>query len=201
MDAGFNNAPGETVYVPFTQMSVTRISVVGVARGAPADALAALRRAIKTADPILAAEATTTLDALVQQANALPRLRTSVLFGFAVVAVVIVGLGCYGVMRQLVAAREREFAVRLAFGAQPTHLGGRVLHQVVWLALPGVIAGLGAAWLLADALRSFVFGIGTRPVSVLVLVGAAVLSLAVVAAIPSVARAMRTDVRGSVASG
>ena len=46
------------------------------------------------------------LDALVMQANALPRLRTLVLIMFSIVAVGIVALGSYGAMSQLVSNRN-----------------------------------------------------------------------------------------------
>ena len=82
------------------------------------------------------------LDALVDQANALPRLQSIILLTFAVAAIVMAMLGCYGVMRQLVATREREYAMRLVFGASPAELGRSVLRQVARLTVPGVVVGL-----------------------------------------------------------
>lgn len=195
MDGGYEAPPGQAVYVPFAQVSTTRLSIVAESRGSASDAIAAIRRAVRASDPLLAATGVATLDALVSSANALPQLRASLLLVFAVAAVLIAGLGSYGVMRQLVANREREFAVRLVFGAMPRDLAREVLLQVARLTVPGVVAGLAGAWAGATLLRSFVFGIEPRSAPVLAAVSAGVLILAVLAALPSVRRAMRLDPR------
>jgi ABC-type antimicrobial peptide transport system permease subunit len=155
---------------------------------------------LRSADPLLAATGTATLGSLVSSANALPQLRAAVLLVFAAAAVLIAGLGSYGVMRQLVANREREFAVRLVFGAVPRDLAREVLLQVARLTVPGVLVGLGGAWLAANLLRTFVFGVNPRSAMVLVTVAVLVLFLAAVTALPSVRRAMRLDPRGTAMS-
>jgi putative ABC transport system permease protein len=201
MDAGYNAPEGQTVYVPFAQASVSRLSIVVESGSAPGTALAALRRALMATDPIVAASATATLDTLVAQANALPWLRAIVLLGFAMIAVAIVGLGSYGVMRQLVANREREFALRLIFGAPPGDLGRAVLAHAARLTIPGVAAGLVVAWLLAGTLRAFVFGIAPRSLLVFAVVSLGVLTLEALTAAPSAVRAMRVDARKSLSAG
>jgi predicted permease len=200
MDGGYEAGSGQAVYVPFAQVSTTRLSIVVVSRAGTAEAIMAVRRAIGTADPLLAASGLTTLGALVAAANALPQLRASILLVFAFAAVLIAGLGSYGVMRQLVANRERELSLRLVFGAIPTDLAGEVLLQVARLTIPGVIVGLGGAWMTASLLRTFVFGIDPRSAAVLIGVSVVVLVLATIAALPSVIRAMRLDPR-TTASG
>ena len=200
MDAGYGLPPGEAVYVPYAQISSTRLSIVVDGRGNTAAAVAAIKRALKNSDPVVAAGNVATLDALVLQANALPRLRTLVLLLFAVVAVGIVALGSYGVMSQLVSTREREFAVRLVFGAQPAQLGRAVILQVARITLPGIAVGLAAMWLLSGALKSFVFGVQATSAAVLAMSGAMLLALSVAAALPSALRAMRVDIRRGIAS-
>ncbi len=201
MDGGYTAAPGSAVYVPYGQVSVNWLSIVAETAGPPEDGLAAIRRALQTADPIVAASRTTTLDALSRQANALPRLRAAVLAALALVAVTIVGLGSYGVMRQLVASRERELALRLVFGARPAMLGRSVFAQVARLTLPGVALGLGGAWMVAGALRAFLFGVEARSIGVLAGAGLVVVGLATLAAVPSALRAMRIDPRRTLSSG
>ena len=195
MDGGYEAPPGEAVYVPFAQLSGTRISLVVHTQAGRREASAAIQRALRSADPLVAASGITTLDALVQSANALPQMRAGILLLFAVAAVMIAGLGSYGVMRQLVANRERELSLRLVFGAVPADLAREVLIQVARLTVPGVLLGLAGAWLTASLLRRFVFGIDPRSLAVLAIVGSAVLVLATAAALPSVLRAMRLDPR------
>jgi putative ABC transport system permease protein len=125
-------------------------------------------------------------------------LRTLVLIVFSVVAVGIVALGSYGVMSQLVSNRERELAVRLVFGAQPTQLGASVLAQVAKLTVPGVVIGLATVWSASGLLAAFVFGVEARSVVVLGAAGGVLLILAVLATLPPALRAMRVDIRRGI---
>jgi putative ABC transport system permease protein len=154
-----------------------------------------MRRALRASDPVIAATDVTTLEALVRQANALPRLQTILLLSFALVAISMVALGCYGVMTQLVTSREREFALRLLFGAVPVQLGSKVLLQAGRLTISGALIGAGAMWLFSGALRPLVFGVAPRSAPVLLGGSLVVLILAGIAALPPTARAMRVDAR------
>ena len=161
-DEGASAPPGETVYIPWAQLSTTTLSLVVRPRGSDDAAISAVRHALRITDPLLVAHDVAPLDALVDQANALPRLQSIILLTFAVAAIVMAMLGCYGVMRQLVATREREYAMRLVFGASPAELGRSVLRQVARLTVPGVVVGLLAVILLGGLLKRFVFGVDPR---------------------------------------
>ena len=193
MDGGYEAPRGEAVYVPFAQVSGTRLSIVVESSASDNEVATALRRSVRAADQTIAASGITTLASLVASANALPQLRAAILLLFAIAAVLIAGLGSYGVMRQLVANRERELSLRLVFGAVPSDLAREVLMQVARLTVPGVLVGLTGAWMTASLLRRFVFGIDPRSLMVLAAVSAMVLLLATIAAMPSVLRAMRLD--------
>jgi predicted permease len=201
MDAGSGVPPGETVYVPWMQVSTTRMSIVVRPRGDEGAAIAALKRALRVTDPVVAASDVARLEALVDQANALPQLRSLLLLAFAIVALAMVALGSYGVMSQLVSAREREYALRLIFGAAPKMLGRAVLVQMARLTVPGVVLGSIAAVMLGGALRTFVFGIEPRSFWVILGVGAGILSITAVATVPSMVRAMKVDARRSLTGG
>ena len=195
MDGGYSAPPGETVYVPWPQMSSVQLSLVIEPRVEPELAMAAVRRALRSTDPNLAANNTASLQSLVSAANALPRLQSILLLLFAVVAISIVALGSYGVMTQLVTTREREFALRLLFGAAPTSLGSTVVLQVGKLSVAGILAGTAVVWALQGALQPLVFGISPRSAAVLIGVGLGVLGLAAASALAPAARAMRVDPR------
>jgi hypothetical protein len=200
LDEGAGAPASQTVYIPWSQLSVTRLSIVVRPRGSDAAAVAALRHALRATDPLLAPHDIADLDALAEQANALPRLRSILLLTFAVVAIGMAMLGCYGVMQQIVGTREREYALRLVFGASPVELGRAVLRQTARLVIPGVIAGLITMILFGGSLKRFVFGVDPRSAAVLAAVSAAMLAIGVVAALPSAVRAMRVDIRRNVAS-
>jgi putative ABC transport system permease protein len=198
MDAGNSVPPGETVYLPWTQLSNTQLSIVVRPRGTSDAAIAALRRALRLTDPLVAAHDIARLEALAGQVNALPRLQSLLLLIFAAAALAIAALGSYGVMSQLVATREREYALRLVFGAVPRDLGRSVLLQLARLTLPGVAAGIVVVTLLGGTLERFVFGVAPRSVGVLAAVSAIMLSIALAATLPSALRAMRVDIRRSL---
>lgn len=199
MDGGYAAPPGETVYVPYAQLSAIRLSIVAQARnGNTGAALDAIRRALRETDPRLAASGTARLSDLVVQANALPRLRMFILALFSIVGVGVVLLGTYGIMSQLVANRERELAVRLVFGASPARLGASVIAQMARLTVSGIVAGLAGVWAAAGVLSTFVFGVASRSVVVYGTAGGILLTLAAVASMPAAIRAMRVDMRRGI---
>ena len=195
MDGGYDAPPGEAVYVPFAQISQQILSIVVEGRGNGGEALGALRHALRQTDPVVAAGRVATLDQLVLQVNALPRLRAVILMVFAIVALGIVSLGTYAVMSQLVSTREREFALRTVFGAQPAQLGRLVITQVMRLSFPGIAVGLVGAWMLGASLRAFLFGVEPTSPAVLTMAGVLLLVLTLAVTAPSAVRAMRVNVR------
>src|SRR4051812_9616287 len=144
----------ETLYVPYEQFSHRHCSVVLYGRGSVADTVAAGRRALHATNPNVAAFGVDTLDNLTAQAIALPRLQFILFGGFAIMAIVITALGAYGVMSQIVAVRQKEFAIRSALGASR----GKVVQLIAWqnakLAAGGTVVGVAAAWLLTQSLRA-----------------------------------------------
>ena len=90
-----------------------------------------------------------------------PRFFNVNLLGFfAGAALLLSGLGLYAIIAQLVAARTREIGIRVALGAERTHVMRHVLGRGFRL----VIAGLGAGWVLAliasRLIGGLLFGVG-----------------------------------------
>lgn len=145
-DSGAGKPPGETVYTPFEQVSARFFSAVLVGNGTPKQTLDAGRAALRKLSQEIAAYEPAALPELIVAANALPRLQLLLLGSFAVIAIVLAGLGCYGVMGQLAANRSREMAIRVAIGSTPAAVRRLVLRTNAWLALSGTVLGIGAAW-------------------------------------------------------
>ncbi len=194
-DAGAGSPAGETVYVPFAQVSLRRGWIVLHGRGSTEDTIAAGRRALRTTDPAIAAYNVNALDTLAWQANSLPRLQVALLGVFAVIAIGITALGSYGVMSQLVANRQREMAIRAALGATQ----GGVLRLVLWqnarLAVVGVAAGLMVSWLAARGLQAQLTGFDASPGWPYVSVAVGVLVLTQLASFLPARRAARLGVQ------
>lgn len=93
--------------------------------------------------------------------------------GFAGMAVVMVVVGLYGVLAQLVSYRRREIGVRLALGARRRHILRMVLLQGIRLTSLGLVVGIALAASLGSVVRSFLFGV--RPLDAWTFVGVIVL--------------------------
>lgn len=190
-DAG-NTAPlAETVYVPLLQNSSARLSLLFTPRGVPANAIAAIRRVVRAADPTLTLSGIAPLTALEEQADSLARLRAMLVAIFGVVALAIAVLGAYGVMSQLTANREREFALRLVFGARPISIGSTVVLQALRLTIPGIVAGCLAVWFSSSAVRPFMFQVDARSVELIAVVALAVAAATALTALAPAWRALR----------
>lgn len=193
-DAGATGPAGETIYLPLQHTLPRKVSVVIRGHGSAIAALTAGREAVQAVDPTLAVFGTATLDELAARANALPRLQSLLLGVFATVAVGITMLGSYGVMGQLVASRGREFAVRLALGAQPAQLLRATLWQNARLALAGASVGLVSAFVVSAGLSTSLYGLESGGVWVYPAVALAVVALLQLTAVVPAWRGTRVDV-------
>jgi len=103
-----------------------------------------------------------------------PRLRTTVLSAFALLALLLAALGIFGVVSQSVTERTNEIGVRLALGALSGQLQSMVMQQGLCIATAGLALGLIASLTFLRALSSLLYSVTpTEPVSMSV--GCAVL--------------------------
>jgi putative ABC transport system permease protein len=155
--------------------------------------VAALRRGVSEIDPTLPlSEATSMRQFLNEQAFSKPGFRAALLGAFAALALLMAGIGLYGVLSQLVTQRRREMGVRLALGATPGDVVGLVVRRSLLLTGAGVVAGTVTAMTVMRILRSLLL---TGPGRPLVLLGVAALMLAIALAAGAVPawRAARID--------
>ena len=119
----------------------------------------ALRSAVQSIDPDLPLMDLRTqrdqIDAAMQQERIFAALTTS----FGMLALALACVGIYGVMAYSVANRTNEIGIRLALGAVPRQVLAMILREATWVSLTGVVAGLGAALLLARLVKSLLYGL------------------------------------------
>jgi ABC-type antimicrobial peptide transport system permease subunit len=122
-----------------------------------------------------------------------PRIYTSLLGGFAVLALALAAVGLYGVIAYSVARQTRELGIRLALGSSPSALVGGVMREGAGLTAIGIVIGLAGAYAATQGVATLLPG--ARPGDPLTLGGVAGLMLLVgaVAAYVPARRAARVD--------
>ncbi|HKB55836.1 MAG TPA: FtsX-like permease family protein, partial [Ramlibacter sp.] len=129
-------------------------------RGDAASLTPVVREAVHDIDPELPIYNIRTLESIVDQSVAQPRLNGALMGLFAGAALLLAALGLYGVVSYSVAQRRRELGLRVALGAQPAAVLRLVLGEGLALAGVGIAVGAVGAVFAARLIRSWLFGIG-----------------------------------------
>jgi putative ABC transport system permease protein len=154
------------LYVPLAQTSTRFAFALVRTAGAPSDWLVPLRSAIREIDPELAMDRARPLQLAVDEITARPRFLTSLLGIFSAVAGLLALVGVYGVIAYAVRQREREIAVRLAIGADPSRITRLFLRQGAVILLVGLGLGVLGVFATGRVIESQLFGVTPRdPVS------------------------------------
>jgi predicted permease len=169
--------------------------------GAGSSLVPAVRRVIRDVDPEQPISDVRLLSDVVSQQTADRRAQLAVLSALAVVALLLTGIGIYGLLAFVVAQRAREIGVRLALGADPRRAARMIVGEAVRLALLGGIPGVLVAYAAARAMRALLFGIAPAdPLALAVGVGVVLLATLVGSLAPAVSAvrvspllAMRAD--------
>ena len=175
------------VYWPFRQVLWQEFFAVRTSREF-AGVLPALKRAVADVDPQLSIWGVRSMDQLLDEPMAQPRLSAFLLAGFGIVALLLSAIGLYGVMAFSVRERTRELGVRMALGATPGDLRLAVFRQALAITGIGVAAGLVCAFATTRTVRSLLFDVS--PTDPVVLGGVCVV-LALVASVAAYAPARR----------
>jgi putative ABC transport system permease protein len=172
----------EQVYLPLLQSSRNQLAVVVRSYGDLAALAAPVRRELAAIDRELAAFRFEPLASYVARATAAQRMAMVLAGTFALFALLLAGLGIYGVLSQLVSERTREIGVRMALGSRPSGVVGMMTRQGARPVLAGLLLGIACSLALARALESLLYGVapsdpGTYLASALVVVAMAALAL------------------------
>jgi len=112
---------------------------------------------------------------------------------FAGVALLLSGIGLYGVLDYSVLQRRREIGIRLAIGAHAGDIARRVTAEVFAMVALGTIAGLGMGIATARYVESLLYGVRATDPSMLVLPFVIIVAATLMASLPAVIRAVRID--------
>jgi putative ABC transport system permease protein len=192
-----HNGPGDTplptLYAPQAQVYQRGMYTVIETTSPPAEVFAAARQALAAVDASVPLYFAETSDRRYDDVVALPRFVAGLVSGFSTVALILAGVGIFGVTGYAVSQRTREFGIRLALGAQRSGIGGLVLRRVAALVGIGLVAGSGLALALGSTIGSLLFGVQPDDPATFALAAGALSGTAVLAALAPLRAAVRTN--------
>src|SRR5436309_12517818 len=152
-----------------------------------------VREQVQALDPTLPVSGAETLNETVSASLAQRRFSMEMITLFALTALLLAGLGIYGVISYLVSERTQEIGIRLALGASRSNILRMVLRQGLSLAIVGAAVGLVCALIVSHLMASLLYGV--RPTDPPTFVGVAFLfiGVAVLACYLRARRAMKVD--------
>ena len=127
--------------------------------GQPDALVSAVRAIVRAADPDQPVSDVRTMDDVLAGETATRRTQLQVLGVLAGVAVLLAGVGIYGLLAYTVSQRSQEIGVRLALGADPAAVGRMIFADGMRLAMMGIVPGAIAAYAAGRSMSALLFGI------------------------------------------
>jgi len=196
---GLEQSSEPQVYLPHLQVPVGGLPFydpkdLAIRSSLPPEQLVpAVRQVIAEADPTQPISDVRTLEEIVATAIAPRAVQQRVLAAFAAMALLLAGIGIYGLLAYSVSARRPELGLRMALGARPADLVAGLARQLGGLVLAGVVLGLVLGLAAGRALEALLAGVEPNDpatlAAALVAVGATALAGGLVPAL----RAARVD--------
>jgi putative ABC transport system permease protein len=148
---------------------------------------------IAEVDPDIQVSAVRDYDALLGRQLVQPRFNMLLIAIFSAVALILAGIGIYGVVSRSVASRTREIGIRVALGAKRGRVVKEVVGQSVAVAGIGILAGLILALVLSRFIRGFLHGVVATDPLTYTSVALVLFSVAVLASLVPALTASRVD--------
>jgi putative ABC transport system permease protein len=161
--------------------------------GDPAALGGSLRAAVAKIDSQLPVTDLQTAHVLIGKSLAGVSFQTALIGSFAGLALLLAGIGIYGVVSYAVSQRTQEIGVRMALGATRGNVLGLVLRQGMLYVAAGVVVGLGAAFALKKFIASFLFGVTAADVLTFSAAAVALIAIALLANFAPARRAASVD--------
>ncbi len=155
--------------------------------------MTAIRKALAELDANLPIQDLRTMADQVKDNTSIDRMIGTLSTAFAVLATMLAAIGLYGVLAYTVSQRTREFGLRMALGADPSHVRFMVLKQVAIMTLIGGTAGVGITLYVGRLVESLLYQMKGRDPWVLVISVTLLAAIAMLAGLLPAIRASRID--------
>jgi putative ABC transport system permease protein len=150
------------IFMPWTVWTHDAMTLVVRTDGEPLQYAGAVKRQVHELDALQPVTDITTARRLISDSTATRRANMLLLGGLAAFGILIAAIGIYGVITYDVGQRRREFAVRMAMGAERHDVVGLVMRQGLVLTAAGVVLGLAASMTLTRVIEGMLYDVGSR---------------------------------------
>ncbi|MGA7623403.1 MAG: ABC transporter permease [Candidatus Acidiferrales bacterium] len=181
------------VYVPYLQRPAESFQFVVRTNIDPTSLASAVREQVSAVDSNQPIHDLETMDSIVSESLADQRTAMWLLGAFASLALVLTVVGIYGVISYSVSQRSHEIGLRMALGAQPSHVLRKFLAEGLLVTAAGIAVGLTAALFLTQLMASLIYGVSARDPLTLAGVVVVLTAVALLASYIPARRAMRVD--------
>jgi putative ABC transport system permease protein len=181
---GFTDTPEPTMYFAYPQTARAAyflprsMSLVIRTKGNPMLIAGQVRSIVRSLDATVPVSDIRTLEDVFGTAVSSRRFSTTLIAAFATLALVLAGIGIFGVISYGVSERTFEIGVRMALGSEKRGALALVLNDSLRMGVLGIALGLAGAAAVARAIRSLLFNVS--PVDWPTLLGVSVLLISVV---------------------
>lgn len=180
-DRGLDVAPAPRVYASIFQASNLSLAVFLRARSDPGALKETLAQTVHNVDAELPVFGVRTMAEMMSASMARRRFSLCLMSVFAAVALLLAGLGIYGVMDVVVSQRTQEFGIRTALGARPREILMLALRPGLVLASTGVAVGVGVSLVMTRLMSSLLFGVSAADPFIFALVPVVLVVVAAIA--------------------
>ena len=188
-----HSEPVAELYMPYDQQPEPGMALMIRSASADSGVANAVRSEVLALDKNQPVYSIRTLDSVLSESVAAPRFRTLLLGVFAGVALILAGVGIYGVISYAVSQRTQEIGIRMALGARATDVLKLVVKGGMMLVLIGVAIGLAGAFALTRLLTTLLFGVTPTDAATFATVSAGLIVVALLACFIPARRATKVD--------
>jgi predicted permease len=149
-----------TMYVPFEQLPNGTLTLVVRSKAPAREVLRDAQRILASIDPLAAAYQAQPLSGMLSASLAQRSFALELLHGFAALALLLAGIGLYGVLAYTVAQRTREIGVRMALGARPVQALALVARESAAVVGTGLLLGTAGGLVTARFFAGLLFATG-----------------------------------------
>ena len=182
-----------TVYVPYWRRAFSEISLAVKTTDDPSATYELVRQTIRRLDSELPIPAMRTMDDVVMASVAPRQFQLRLVLSFGIVALLLAGLGVYGVVSYSVAQRTSELGLRIALGATPRTVARSVIRHAMLPVALGLCGGLVAAIAAGRVVRAMLFEVNPADPITLLSVAIVLFTVGMLACYLPARRAMRVD--------